>query len=144
MKIPECFMCNDPMFSEQNSDHPQIIARLGVSTAILNRDWQFFKGSTILVFQDHVTELHHITQELQHLFVNDAARMAAALDKTFPNIKLNHGLLGNTEPHLHWHMLVRRETDPNPRATIWEADFPILTQSDENFRALAAEIRQSL
>jgi len=81
------------MFSEQNSDHPQIIARLGVSTAILNRDWQFFKGSTILVFQDHVTELHHITQELQHLFVNDAARMAAALDKTFPNIKLNHGLL---------------------------------------------------
>lgn len=78
------------------------------------------------------------------MFVNDAARMAAALDKTFPNIKLNHGLLGNTEPHLHWHMLVRRETDPNPRATIWEADFPILPQSDEDFRTLAAEIRQNL
>jgi len=32
----------------------------------------------------------------------------------------------------------------HPRATIWEADFPIVPQSDENFRALAAEIRQNL
>ena len=110
------------MFSDAPSDHPQFISRLGVSTAILNRDWQFFKGSTILVFQDHVTELHHASQELQRLFIDDAARMAAALDKTFPNIKLNHGLFGNTEPHLHWHMIVRRQTDPNPQSTIWESD----------------------
>ena len=140
----ECFMCDDSMFSNQHSDHPQIIARLRVSTAILNRDWQFFKGSTILVFQEHITELHHATPDLQHLFVDDAARMAAALNKTFPNIKLNHGLLGNTEPHLHWHMIVRRETDPNPRSTIWESNFPIVPQSDKYFRALAAEIRENL
>ena len=55
MKIPQCFMCSDPMFSDPTNDHPQVIARLGVSTAILNRDWQFFEGSTLLVFQDHLT-----------------------------------------------------------------------------------------
>ena len=65
MKIPQCFMCNDPMFSDSTNDHPQMIARLGASTAILNRDWQFFEGSTILVFQDHLTELHHATPKLQ-------------------------------------------------------------------------------
>ena len=114
------------MFSDPTNDHPEVIARLGVSTAILNRDWQFFEGSTLLVFQDHLTELHHATPKLQHQFIDDAARVAAALTKTFPDIKLNHGLFGNAEPHLHWHMIVRRETDPTPRTTIWESDFPII------------------
>ena len=144
VKVSNCFMCRDPMFSEQGRGHPQIIAKLGVSTAMLNRDWQFFKGSTILVFQDHVSELHHLTPELQHRFVDDGARMAAALEKTFPGIKLNHGLLGNTEPHLHWHMIVRRETDPDPRSTIWESEFPKLELSDSEFRATAEEIRRNL
>ena len=132
------------MFLDEFSDHPQFIAKLGVSTAILNRDWQFFRGSTILVFQEHVTELHHVSHELQRLFVEDAARMATALDKTFPDIKLNHGLFGNTEPHLHWHMIVRRQTDPDPKSTIWESNFPILAQSDDDFRSLTTDIRQNL
>jgi len=144
VKIPQCFMCSDPMFSDPTNDHPQVIARLGVSTAILNRDWQFFEGSTLLVFQDHLTELHHAIPKLQHQFIDDAARVAAALTKTFPDIKLNHGLFGNAEPHLHWHMIVRRETDPTPRTTIWESDFPIMTKSEEDFRSLAAKIRLNL
>ena len=123
---------------------PQKIADLGVSTAILNRDWQFFRGTTILVFQDHVTELHQLTTELQHRYMDDAARMAAALKKAFPDSKLNHGLFGNTTPHLHWHIMVRRATDPDPKSTIWESDFPTLNQSEEDFRSTAAEIRGNL
>ena len=114
------------------------IAELDVSTAILNRDWQFFRGTTILVFQDH------LTPELQHGFMDDAARMAAALEKTFPNTKLNHGLFGNTMPHLHWHIIVHRSTDPDPMSTIWESAFPKLIPSDEDFLNTAAEIRRNL
>ena len=143
-KILDCFMCQDPMFTEKGSQHPQKIAELDVCTAILNRDWQFFRGTTILVFQDHLTELHHLTPELQHRFMDDAARMGAALEKTFPDTKLNHGLFGNTMPHLHWHIMVRRATDPNPESTIWESDFPVIKQSDEDFRKTAAEIRRNL
>ena len=117
-QIVDCFMCQDPMFTEKGSQFPQKIAELGVSIAILNRDWQFFRGSTILVFQDHVTELHHLTPKLQHRFMDDAARMAAALEKSFPDAKLNHGLFGNATPHLHWHIIIRRSTDPDPKSTI--------------------------
>ena len=74
-KIADCFMCQDPMFSEAESSHPKKIAELNVCTAILNRDWQFFRGSTILVFQRHVTELHHLSPKLQHKFIDDASRM---------------------------------------------------------------------
>ena len=83
-------MCQDPMFTYKGSQRPQKIAELGVSTVILIRDWQFFRGTTILVIQDHVTELHHFTPELQHRFMDDAGRMAAAPEKTFPHAKLNH------------------------------------------------------
>lgn len=144
VKVPDCPMCHDTMFSEHGGDHPQIIARLGVCTAVLNKDWQYFKGSTILVFQDHVIELHHLSAELQHRFVDDAARMAAALEKTFPDIKLNHGLFGNIVPHLHWHMIVRRQSEPDPMSSIWELDFPKLTPSDEDFRQTADAIRLNL
>ena len=140
----DCFMCQDAMFTERGKQYPQKIAALGVSTAILNRDWQYFRGTTLLVFQDHVTELHHLTPELQHKFMDDAARVATALEKTFPNAKLNHGLFGNTTPHLHWHMIVRRATDPDPKSTIWESDFPKVILSSEEFLATAEEIRRNL
>jgi len=143
-KKADCFMCQDPMFAAPGSSHPQKIVELSVSTAILNRDWQFFRGSTILVFRDHVTELHHLTPELQHQFMDDASRMAQALEKTFPGSKLNHGLFGNTMPHLHWHMMVRRETDPNPKTTIWEAPFPTLEPTAEEFQETSKEIIKNL
>jgi len=137
-------MCQDPIFSQKNSQHPQKIAALDVSTAIINQDWQFFKGSTILVFQDHVTELHHLPQELQRRFLKDASRVAVALEKAFPGTKLNHGLFGNTMPHLHWHMIVRRQTDPDPKSTIWESPFPIIEQSEADFLSTADQIRSYL
>ena len=142
--MPDCFMCQDSMFTNPSSHHPQKIITLDVSTVILNRDWQFFRGSVILVYQAHVTELHHLTTELQHRFMSDASRMASALEKTFPGCKLNHGLFGNTVPHLHWHMIVRRETDPNPKTTIWEEPFPVLKPSDTDFEKTAAEIVRNL
>lgn len=143
-EIADCFMCQDPMFTEKGGQHPQKIAELGVCTAILNRDWQFFRGTSILVYQDHVTELHHLTPELQHRFMDDASRLAMAMEKTFPGVKLNHGLFGNATPHLHWHIMVRRAADPDPRSTIWESDFPVVNQADEDFLKTAVEIRRNL
>ena len=143
-KIADCFMCHDPMFTEKGRRHPQKIAELDVCVAILNRDWQFFRGTAILVFRDHVTELHHLRPEFQHRFMDDATRLAMALEKTFPGVKLNHGLFGNTMPHLHWHIIVRRGSDPDPKATIWESDIPVLEQSDQDFLQTAEEIRQNL
>ena len=55
-----CEMCHDPIFSEKDLEHPHKIAELDVSIAVLNREWQYYRGSAILMFRDHVTELHHL------------------------------------------------------------------------------------
>jgi diadenosine tetraphosphate (Ap4A) HIT family hydrolase len=85
----DCLMCQHPLFTDRGFSQFQKIADLDVSTAILNRDWQFYKGSTLLVFQSHVTELHHLTPNLQHRFMADACRMAETLVKTFQPLKIN-------------------------------------------------------
>ena len=142
-EIPDCFMCQDPIFAKGTTS-PIKIAELGVSTAILNRDWQYYKGTTILVFQDHQTELHHLDPVTQHRFIDDASCIASALEKTYPALKINHSLLGNVAPHLHWHLIVRQETDPHPRLTIWESEIPKVIYSEEDLSHIAQEIRQNL
>ena len=92
----DCFMCEDPMFTGKEGLFVQKIADLRVSTAILNRDWQFFEGSALLVYREHITELNHLDSTERHLFMDDACRLADALEQAYPGIKLNHGLFGNT------------------------------------------------
>ena len=83
MRQNGCFMCEDPMFAEAGSEHPRKISDLDVSTAVLNRDWQFYKGTTILVFREHETELHRLSPDIRHRFTDDAARVAQPLERTF-------------------------------------------------------------
>ena len=139
-----CFMCEDPMFTGTEGSFPQKIANLKVSTVILNRDWQFFKGSTLLVYNEHITELHHLDPAMQYQFMDDASRVSAALEMAYPGGKLNHGLFGNTVPHLHWHIIVRRHTDPDPKTTIWESPFDVVEASEQDLLATAGQIRQYL
>ena len=39
---------------------------------------------------------------------------------------MNYELLGNSDPHLHWHIIPRYKTDPRWGAPIWESDPPAI------------------
>ena len=136
-------MCQDSIF-KKGVQSPIKIAELRVSTAILNVNWQYYKGSTILVFQDHEKELHHLDSATQHKFMDDAFHMATALEKTYSEMKINHALLGNASPHLHWHLIVRRSTDPCPELSIWESEMPTFDCSEKALSEITEEIRQNL
>jgi diadenosine tetraphosphate (Ap4A) HIT family hydrolase len=139
-----CEFCRDPLFTGEDPNHPQKIADLDVSTAILNRDWQYYRGSSLLVLRDHVTELHHLEPVMRHRFMEDACRLAAAVEKTVQPDKMNHAVLGNAVPHLHWHLIPRRKSEPFPTHAIWEDEIPQSHFSDEEFRELAKQIRANL
>ena len=143
-QVDGCSMCQDPIFAEIGSEHPRKIAELDVSTAVLNQNWQFYRGSALLVLRGHETELHELTPDLRHRFSDDASRIAEAINKTFQPLKMNHALLGNAMAHLHWHLIPRRLTDPRPTFSIWEDEIPRLELSDEEFQQMASEIRGNL
>ncbi len=85
-------------------------------------DQQFFRGYTYFLSKKHASELHEVTPEFRTQFLADMALVAEAVHRAFAPKKLNEELLGNTEPHMHWHIIPRYEDDPLPQRPIWEID----------------------
>ena len=139
----DCVMCDLPVFQRGGSD-PRQIADLEVSTAVLASKEQFYRGYTLLVLNHHAVELFDLDHAIRQQFVEDANHMAEALNKTFQPLKMNLCLLRNTLRHIHWHLIPRRETDPDPKWPVWKFPFPDVQLSDEEFQQMAHDIRSNL
>ncbi len=142
--VQDCPFCQDPAIQQSGFDHPRKVAELEVSTAVLRETYQYFRGYVVLALRQHATELYDLTPETRQKFMEDANQIAKALDKTFQPLKMNYCIMGNTVAHLHWHLIPRRATDPNPRRPHWEDPFPEVHLSEEEFRQMAEEIRRNL
>jgi diadenosine tetraphosphate (Ap4A) HIT family hydrolase len=68
------------------------------------------------------------------------SQVAEAVFKAFKPDKLNYEMLGNAEPHLHWHIFPRYMSDPNFTRPIWIVDKSI-RQADSTIISLK-EIKQ--
>jgi len=97
-------------------DH--FIGDLGLTKAYLFED-QFFSGWTVLILQDHRTELFQLTRGERTELIDDVSRVGEAMTKIFDVRKINSELLGNQVPHIHWHVIPRLRTDPDPAQPVW-------------------------
>ena len=99
------------------SDH--WIGDLGLTRAYMFED-QFFSGWTVLILPDHRTELFQLTRGERTELIDDVSRVGEALTKIFDVRKINSELLGNQVPHMHWHVIPRLRTDPDPFQPVWK------------------------
>jgi len=89
-----------------------------VSVAKLNPD-QAFEGYTFLTLKWHEEELYRLADKDRKQFLEDMSLVASALSKAFNPDKMNYELLGNSMPHLHWHLVPRYTSDPMWGRPIW-------------------------
>jgi diadenosine tetraphosphate (Ap4A) HIT family hydrolase len=82
--------------------------------------WQYYAGYCVLVSREHATELSHLGPH-RAAYLDEMARLAAAVEAVFRPHKLNYELLGNQVAHLHWHIFPRYLTDPDRRRPVWFA-----------------------
>ena len=143
-QLQDCYLCQDSIIQQRGFDHPSKVAELEVSTAVLRPTHQYFRGYMILTLRQHATELYNLDLDTRQKFVEEANLVALALDRTFKPLKVNYCLLGNTVAHLHWHLIPRRLSDPNPKMPIWSDPFPEVQLGDEELRRIADEIRGNL
>jgi diadenosine tetraphosphate (Ap4A) HIT family hydrolase len=103
-------------------------------------DYQFFKGYTLFLCKKHVSELHELDRDFKNEFLNEMSVVAKAVFRAFGPQKLNYELLGNAEPHLHWHIFPRYKNDPLPNKPVWNIDKNI--RCDDKFIPKPKELEE--
>jgi diadenosine tetraphosphate (Ap4A) HIT family hydrolase len=99
--------------------NPYFVRELETGYVVLG-DYQFFRGYSLFLCKQHVPELHCLPPMFKHKFLEEMSMVAQAVYNWVTPVKLNYELLGNAEPHLHWHLFPRHHDDPNPTGPTWQ------------------------
>ncbi len=112
-----CFICQRIQLIKQQQNI-YFVKELSTAYIVLG-DHQYFKGYTLLLFKQHACELHELSLSSKQQFLLDMSYTAEAVFKAFKPQKLNYELLGNSAPHLHWHIFPRYANDLLPNSPVW-------------------------
>jgi diadenosine tetraphosphate (Ap4A) HIT family hydrolase len=124
---------------------PDFIAELPNSFVILG-DAQFYRGYCVVLARSHIMDVHLMRPEGARALFDEAVAVGRAVVETVNPAKLNYECLGNIEPHVHWHVFPRFESDPMRAAPVWlrpETERKV-TLEDADRRALVGAIGQRL
>jgi len=126
---------------------PNLIAELDNSYVVLG-DAQFYRGYCILLAKHHAQELFELPSHEARALSDELRLVAEAIYTVVKPLKLNYECLGNLEPHVHWHVFPRYESEEEKlrRAPVWER--PASERSrpleEHDQRALMAALRAEI
>jgi len=116
----ECLVCDRIKLIKEGTN-PYFVAELETGYVVIG-DHQFFSGYTLFLCKEHKVELHELEPYFREKFLKEMSYVAEAVYRAFKPKKLNYECLGNTDPHLHWHLFPRHENDPRPQGPVWVID----------------------
>jgi diadenosine tetraphosphate (Ap4A) HIT family hydrolase len=118
------------------------------SCYVILGDQQFYRGYCVLLAKLHATELYLMPADSARLLSEEMRLVAESIAAVVKPWKMNYECLGNSEPHVHWHLLPRNESEPAElrRGPIWlrpESERKV-TLDENDRRALIGAIRTQL
>lgn len=112
-----CFACDRIELIRKN-ENPHFIAELRESFWVL-ADGQGYRGWSILLLKNHHEHLGVLPRERSGALWSDVARVADVMTRVLKPRRINYECLGNQLNHIHWHIIPRYESDPEPLLPIW-------------------------
>lgn len=117
-----CLICDRIELIKQGKN-PHFVKELETGYVVIG-DGQYFKGYTLFLAKEHVTELHQMGYETKIKFLEEMSIVQEAVAKAFQAEKMNIELLGNGDAHVHWHLFPRKTGDMqgyghNGRGPVW-------------------------
>jgi diadenosine tetraphosphate (Ap4A) HIT family hydrolase len=101
------------------NDFWDTVTELPVSTLCLLKN-QTYRGYCILIYDvKHTIAPDQLTETEWSRFTTDVHRAVKALRAVCSPDHMNVECLGNTVPHLHWHLIPRYRNDPRWSGPIW-------------------------
>lgn len=119
------------------------IGRLDVSTLGLYDDARF-PGRCLLVFHRHEEDLGTLSTVEAHQLMEDLRRAGRVILAVTKAPRMNYALLGNKEPHIHFHLIPRSTSDPVSHLTPWHHPEPRRDLTADRRAKLLEEIRGRL
>ena len=109
-------------------------------------DHQFHRGYCLLLLKEHVRELHELDGEAYLALSRELQAAGRAVAGAFRPWKMNFSCYGNQDPHIHWHLFPRHESDPDRLQHPWlhAAEFKDHLVDEATARELAARVRAHL
>lgn len=113
---------------------------------LLVGDHQFHRGYCLLVLKEHVRELHELDAGAQAALFRELMEAGRAVAGAFGPWKMNYSCYGNVDPHVHWHLFPRYDTEPDHLNHPWlhAAEFEDHATDAETARAVAEKVREKL
>lgn len=130
-----CLVCNRIRLI-LNNKNPLFVTELKTGYVVLC-DYQSYWGYTLFLAKHHATELHELEVDYKILYLTEMSLVAEAVYRSFSPNKINYELLGNTDSHLHWHIIPRRKIDILNKKSIWE-----IPQEARSYKPTPHEIQQ--
>ena len=117
-----CLICERIELIKQGKN-PHFVKELETGYVVIG-DGQYFKGYTLFLAKEHVTELHQMEYETKIKFLEEMSIVQEAVAKAFQAEKMNIELLGNGDANVHWHLFPRKAGDMkgyghNGRGPVW-------------------------
>ena len=138
-----CLICERIELIKQGKN-PHFVKELETGYVVIG-DGQYFKGYTLFLAKEHVTELHQMEYETKIKFLEEMSFVQEAVAKAFQAEKMNIELLGNGDAHVHWHLFPRKAGDMkgyghNGRGPVWWV--PWEEMSSEEYQPKESELLQ--
>ena len=101
-------------------------------------------GRVIVASQHHVSEMIDLSDDDRRAFMDDVAKVAAAIRKIFNPKKINYGAYGDTGCHLHFHLVPKYENDEFEWGGVFAMNPQRKFLSETEYAGLVEKIRTEL
>lgn len=112
-----CLICERIEMIKQNNN-PYFVIELETGYVVIG-DHQHFKGYTLFLCKQHVSELHELPKDFRVKYLEEMSIVAEAAYNAFKPEKMNYELLGNGDSHVHWHLFPRVTGDTPKKGPVW-------------------------
>ncbi len=146
-----CPLCQQAERCRAGTD-PMLIAALPRTFVVLGSN-QGLPGWCVLILREHREHLADLSRAEQIAIFDEVSRVAGAIRAVFATSavdggppRINYECLGNQVNHIHWHVIPRHASDPDPRNAVWGIPPEALqgSMSDDEIRSLVARLRIAL
>lgn len=112
-----CLICERIEMIKEGKN-PYFVMELETGYVVMG-DHQHFKGYTLFLCKEHVTELHYLSRDFKLKYLEEMSIVAEAVYNVFKPEKMNYELLGNGDTHVRWHLFPRVSGDTPEKGPVW-------------------------